>query len=146
MKTPREILLQRHRQAQPKLDEARRKVLTQLSATASAEAPTTPPNPRGLILASLNKAWMELIWPSRRAWAGMAVLWFIVALANMEMKMSVQGLPRARSATVRELAQGLQEQRRLLSELLQTTKTPLANPPHPNPSPRSERQLNLRSC
>ena len=145
MKTPRNILFQRHRQAEPKLDEVRRKALSQLSSAASVEAPATT-WPPGLILALPKKICLELIWPSRRAWAAMAALWLIVGLANMEMRMSVQGLPRSRSASVRELAQGLQEQRRLLSELLQTAKTPLADPPRPNPSPRSERQPSLRPC
>ena len=146
MKTPREILLTHHRQAEPKLDHIRRKILTRLTTPASAEAWTTAPSPRGQILVALKKTWMELLWPSRRAWAGMAVLWLIVMAANLEMKTTVGGPPGTRPAPVRELAQGLQEQRRLLSELLQTPKSALAEPPRHNPRPRSERQLTVKSC
>jgi len=146
MKTPRQILLGRHHQAEPKLDEVRRKALIRLAESAGAEVPATGRDSGEVILVALKKAWMELIWPSRRAWAGMAVLWLIVGAANLEMKRTVQGVPATRSAPVRELAQGLEEQRRLLSELLQTAKTLLAEPPRPEPGPRSEWPLTLRSC
>jgi hypothetical protein len=146
MKTPREILLERHRQAEPKLDEVRRKAMAVATASSSTEASETGRDPGGLIWVALKKAWMELIWPSRRAWAGMAVLWLVVGAANLEMKNSVRGIPGARSAPVRELAQGLEEQRRLLSELLQTPKTRLAEPQRATPRSRSERPLTLRPC
>jgi hypothetical protein len=77
MKTPREILLERHRRAEPGLDEVRRKALVVVVASSSAETSETVRDPGGPILAALRKAWMELIWPSRRAWAGLAVLWLV---------------------------------------------------------------------
>jgi hypothetical protein len=146
MKTPREILLEHHREAEPRLDEVRRKALAVVAAPSSAETPKTGRDAGGLIRVALKNAWMEIIWPSRRAWAGMGVLWLAVGAANLEMKNSVQGVPPGRSAPVRELAQGLEEQRRLLSELLQTPKTPLAEPQRVTPQPRSERPLTLKSC
>jgi hypothetical protein len=145
MKTPREILLERHRQAEPLLDEIRRKVLV-VAASSSAAVPETRRDPGRLIWLALKQAWMELIWPSRRVWAGMVVLWLVVGAVNLQMNTPVQGVPAAQSAPVRELAQGLEEQRQLLSELLQTPKTLTAEPPRPNPRPRSERQLTFRSC
>lgn len=146
MKTPREILLESHRRAEPALDRIRRETMAQLVAPAPGRSPATTRTVPVQVLVVLQRAWMELIWPSRRAWAGMASLWLIVAAANLAMKTTVNGAPEARSAPVRELAQGLQEQRRLLSELLQAPKTPVAEPPRPNLRPRSERQLNLKPC
>jgi hypothetical protein len=143
MKTPREVLLERHRQAGPELDRIRRETLAQLAGPTAGQVSATPRSP---ILAALQRAWMELIWPSRQAWTGLAVLWLIVTAANLEMKTTLPSAPGARPAAVRELAQGLQEQRRLLSELLQTPKTPLAEPSRATPRPRSERQLNLKAC
>jgi hypothetical protein len=146
MKTPREILLERHRNAEPRLDEVRRKALAAVASSSSAEASETARDPGGLIQLALMKAWMELIWPSRQAWAGIAALWLVVGAANLEMKDPVRGVPAARPAPVRDLAQGLEEQRRLLSELLQTPKTGLAERQPATPKPRSERPLTLRPC
>ena len=112
MKTPREILLKRHREAEPRLDEVRRKALAVVTASSSAEASETGWDSGVLIRVAFKKAWMELIWPSRRAWAGMGVLWLVVGVANLEMKNSKQGVLSARSAPVREFAQGLEEQLR----------------------------------
>jgi hypothetical protein len=146
MKTPREILLERHRQAEPKLDEVRRKALDVVAAPSTGETWETTGDPGGPILAALKKVWRELIWPSRRAWAGLAVLWLVVGVANLEMKHSVQGVPPARPAPVRELAQGLEEQRRLLSELLQSPKIQLGERQRVTPRRRSEGRLTLRPC
>ena len=145
MKTPREILLERHRESEPRLDEVRRKALAVVAASSSE--PSEPGrDPAGLIRVALKKAWMELIWPSRRVWAGMGALWLVVGAANLEIKNPMPGMPAARRAPVRELAQGLEEQRRLLSELLQAPKTRLAEPQPATPRPRSERPLTLRPC
>src|SRR5436189_1636875 len=144
MKTPREILLERHRAAEPGLDEVRRKALALVAASSSAEPPETGRDPGGLIRVALKKVWMQLIWPSRRAWAGMGVLWLVLGAANLEIKNPVPGMPAPRSAPVRELAQRQEEQRRLLSELLQPPKTRLTEPQPATPRPRSERPLALR--
>ena len=146
MKTPREILLERHLQAEPRLDEVRRKALAVVAASSTAETLETGGGSGGLFFAALKKGWMELIWPSRRAWAGLAVLWLVVGAANLEMKDSAQGGPPTRSAPVRELAQGLEEQRRLLSELLQSPKTASTEPQRVTPRRRSEGPLTLRHC
>ena len=78
MKTPREFLLARHAQAEPRLDEVRRNVLAALT-TMSSESPSTAElSPRAASRRSggaselLRKVWLELIWPSRRAWAEVA--------------------------------------------------------------------------
>jgi hypothetical protein len=146
MKTPREILLERHRQAEPRLDEVRRKALAVVAPPSTAGTSKTIRDPNGPILAALKKAWMELIWPSRRAWAGLAGLWLVVGVANLEIKNSVQGGPATRASQVRELAQGLKEQRRLLSELLQSPKTASTEPQRVTPRRRSEGPLTIRHC
>ena len=145
MKTPREILLKHHREAEPKLDEVRNKALAAVAASSRAET-SKAGDVYVLIRGALKKSWMELIWSSRRAWAGMCVLWLVVGAANLEMKNSVRGVSPSHSAPIREFAQGLEEQRRLLSELLETPKTRSAVPPHDITRPRSERRLTLRPC
>ncbi len=146
MKTPREILFERHRQAEPRLEAIRRKVLAAFPASGSAEA-LQPRRGEGLLIrAVLRKAWLELVWPSRRAWAGMAALWLAVVAANLEMNARFPALPAARSAPVGELAQAFQEQRRLLAELLPPVKPPPPQAPRPSPRPRSERPAVFRPC
>src|SRR6267154_2644779 len=131
MKTPREILFERHRQARPGLDAVRQKALA--GVLAAQDAGRAHPE------AILKKVWLELIWPSRRAWAGMAALWLAVLAANLEMKASSTTVPTVRSAHTRELAQAFKEQQRLLAELLLPVSPPPAAPARSNPGPRSER-------
>lgn len=139
MKTPREILFDRHRAADPRLDTVRRNVLAALPAAGSAEA--LPPSRNGwqLIRAMLRNVWLELIWPSRRAWAGMAALWLAVLATNLQMKVTSPAVPAARSQHSRELVRAFAEQRRLLAELLPPVNSPPVASARPNARPRSER-------
>jgi hypothetical protein len=139
MKTPREILFERHRQAEPKLDAVRRKALASLPAAGSVISPHS--NTRAAFhraRAALRKAWLELIWPSRRVWAGMAVIWLVVLAANLEMK-TTTNVSAVRSAHTRELARAFEERQRLLAELLLPASPPPATPARSDPGPRSER-------
>ncbi len=163
MKTPREILFERHRQAEPRLDAVRQKALAVLRSSESVDAlqPGHGAGPfkrrtqnaeRGIMRATrqvgavLRKAWLELVWPSRRAWAGIAALWLVVLAANLEMKATFPAAPAVRAAPTRELVQAMEEQRRLLAELLQPPSAPPAEPPRPSPRPRSERVGTNSAC
>jgi len=140
MKTPRETLFERHRQAEPKLDAVRRKALATLPAAGSVNDAHI--NTRAAFHrapAVLRKAWLELIWPSRRAWAGMAALWLAVLAANLEMKASSTTVPAVGSAHTRELARAFEERQRLLAELLLPVSPPPAAAARSDPGPRSER-------
>jgi hypothetical protein len=149
MKTPREFLFERHRKIESRLDAIRRKALATLPAAKTVDA-SEPVQTRGPWLqTALKKLWLELIWPSRRAWAGMAVLWLAVLAANLHMKVTSPALPAARVGSVHEVAQAIQEERRLLAELLQPVNSPVAlpaQPARPNPRPRSERLTPLKAC
>ncbi len=153
MKTPRELLFERHRQAEPRLDQVRRQALAELAAGASSEALRHGPTERlfkrsvaNIEYGILKKLWLELLWPSRRALAGMAVVWLALLAANFGMKSTGISAPPARSARKGELVQAFQEQRRLLAELLPTTTPPPAEPPRPASRPRSERIAPFKNC
>lgn len=146
MKTPREILLECHRPAEPKLDGVRRQALVVKVTSARAERISTGRDAQWRLGVGLQQAWMQLIWPSRRAWAGLAALWLVVLAENLEQSTAVPTAAVARSESVRELAQGLEEQRRLLTELLEGAKTAAPVPAHLMPKPRSERSSMLRPC
>lgn len=153
MKTPREILFERHRQVEPKLDAVRRKVLATLPmGEASMESRfETSGSRQGVYsfhraVGVLRKAWLELIWPSRRAWAGMAALWLVVLAANLEMKATSTTAPAVQSAHTRELVRAFEEQQRLLAELLLPVNPPSAAPARSDPGPRSEQRTLFKAA
>ena len=145
MKRPREVLLERHRDARRSLDAVRRNALAALPAPGGANRPQ-PGRREGPLMRAVFKAWRELIWPSRRAWAGMAALWLAVLAANVEMRAASGPAPGVRSAPAREVARALAEQRRLLAELLSPVSPPPVEAARPGPRPRSERSSTLKVC
>lgn len=140
MKTPREILFERHRQAEPKLDAVRRKALAALPTAGSVNKAHF--NIRAAFHRApdvLRKSWLELIWPSRRAWAGFAILWLAMLVANLEMKATSTTVPAGQSARTPALARAFEEQQRLLSELFLPVSPPPAARTRSDSSPRSQR-------
>ena len=69
MKTPREILLARHRAAEPKLDAIREAVLAEALNVPAPGQPAPRPSRAGVFSVGMT-LWRELILPSRRAWSG----------------------------------------------------------------------------
>ena len=147
MKTPREILFERHRQAEPRLDKVRQQALASVEALRQGRR-------EGVLNSSVNnvesgilkKIWLELIWPSRRAWAGIAVLWLVLLAANLGLKATATSAPAARSVHRGELVQAFEERRRLLAELLAPAKPQPPEPPRPGPRPRSQRIAPFKNC
>jgi len=77
MKTVRELLLNRHRSIQPKLDALRAKTTSELRVGASdMEIAHAKP---GLRL----RIWQELILPARRLWVGVAAAWCVIAFLHV---------------------------------------------------------------
>lgn len=151
MKTPRKILFEHHRQAEPRLNEIRRKVLAGLPALARTGMNETARVERSLSSAGLRKIWRELIWPSRRAWVGLSAVWLVIGAADLELKASSPWRLAERSAPAQVVVQAVEEQRRLLAELLPSTQRPPAEPPPPeaplpSPRPRSEGRATFKSC
>ncbi len=141
MKTPREILFERHRLAESKLDAVRHRAIVVAARPACAEASLGT-----WLRAALKTAWQGLIWPSRRTWAAIAMLWLAVLVGNLELKTPVQSVAAGKSEPVPKLAQELKEQRRLLTELLETTRPPSSGPAPQAPQPRSELRLPFGPC
>jgi hypothetical protein len=133
MKTPREILLQRHQTVGTKLDCIRQAVVNDLKQR------TTGPS-TNLLLTIVLKLWRELILPCRATWVGLAAAWIAILLFQLTQ------VDRARegvAATRMQLADMLrvfQEKERVLAEVLGPAKTapPAATPPRGEPLPRSE--------
>jgi hypothetical protein len=139
MKTPREILLTRHQSANPKLDDRRTTALSIVFSKAPGTARNGPMEGLLPVRAALA-VWRELIWPCRRAWAGMAALWVVMWGINCGLSGTQKAASRAPSASATALVEALEEQRRLLAELIPPASSQPAEPPRRNPQRRSDRQ------
>jgi hypothetical protein len=125
MKTPREILLGRHRSAEPALHELRRQVLANLlgNITREIRPMNTPPRERW-------SAW-EFVLSLRWHLAGLTAAWLAVAALSFEpSKPPGTTLARSSASPPRQLLIALREHRRQLLELLAAPVTPPAAVPH----------------
>ena len=116
MKTPRDILFERHRAAEPKLDAIRQEVVAQLSATPTR----TPPD------ICLGDSIRRFLFSFRWHLAGMSAAWLMVVILNMDhsanatARIATENIP-----SPRQILTALQKNRR---ELLQFTESPVAAP------------------
>jgi hypothetical protein len=144
MKTLKEILLERHQATDTKLDSIRESVLAaecsikiQNSKLKNREAVVTVAGFASLI-------WRELIWPSRRIWAGFAFGWFAIALLKLNGSDSeptqMVAKPKATDDSNRVLMVW-REQQRIMAELAGPRETVDAEEPKKAdmPKPRSQR-------
>ena len=139
MKTPREILLARHQPAEPKLDAVRRSVVGELQNEATKEQRSHLPVV-SLFLKCSHKLWRELIWPCRRTWAGLAAAWLVIAVFNLSHSNERQIVAAKATAPPGEMRLALQEQHRVLAEIIgpSLSLSPAEPPRRPNHQPRSE--------
>jgi hypothetical protein len=127
MKTPRDILLERHDHQNSQLDALR------ATAVASAKARHRPDVAR-----FLHAAWAELFWSCQRAWIGLGAVWLAIIVLNLESRDSNR--PAVRQAPpAAEVIATFREQRRLMAELIDQHEAVDAEPPKPAASrPRTE--------
>ncbi|HEY3760328.1 MAG TPA: hypothetical protein VGN23_01080 [Verrucomicrobiae bacterium] len=132
MKTPREILLERHKAAIPQLDALR-------NQTINAELRRKPST---VIVDWLSLLWRELIWPCRGIWTGLATVWILIFAANIAMNGGSHPV-MAKVAASQGAIVAWQQQQRLLSELTGMDDAHIALPTRPfSPRPSSQRQFN----
>jgi hypothetical protein len=132
MKTPREILLAQHRPVESKLDAIRSEVVAQCREGRRVVVAKSVLTYVPLLL------WRELIFPSRRTWAGIAAAWVLILVVNFSLRDSGQG--GAAKVTAPEMM-SFQEQQKLVNELLADRSLPddVDRPKTFTPRPRSER-------
>ncbi len=151
MKTPREILFERHQGAEPKLDAIRQEVLADVAGERSAAVHrTAPPNlhqarsRRPGALASIKHRLSALLWPSPWAWAGATAAWMLIFALNFSASRPSEGGVVAQKpalpASVVKMASA--ERRVLMNSLLDLSLSEAITPPRPPviPRPRSERK------
>src|SRR3989442_12539758 len=135
MKTPREILFQRHQAVEPKLDAVRQHALARLATEQNQAAQTRVANSVAYAahFETSYPRWCRLLVSLRWHLAGLSAAWLLIALLNIDhssaQPSSVQG---QNSPSPKQLLTAVRENRRQLSELIET---PLS-PPVPVPRPR----------
>jgi len=144
MKTPREILAEKHKAATPKLDAIRRESVEQCQNIIRKAMEALPPSPpsgeragmRGRSV--LQLIWYELFLPSRRIWTGLTAIWIVILAVNFSMR-DQSGVTMAKSTTP-EMVQSFKQQQQLLAQLIGPSDPTVAEPPKSyTPRPSSQR-------
>ncbi len=123
MKTLREVLLQHHQSAEPKLDRLRAKSLQTLRQTQGTltSKSATP----------LNFSWRELLLSFRWHLAGISAVWCVIAILNNDHSPApAPGLAHEKLPSPQEILTALRENRRQILELIEAPlPEPIALPP-----------------
>ena len=168
MKTPREVLLNRHRDIEPKLAKMWETIAVRLPvASEEVRGQETGAQQeicghgyyeaasRGLgfrqaqddrsvgarpAVAPYQLLWRELILPSRRIWAGVACVWLVIGVLNLaSSEPTTTEVANQAKPTSREEMRVLIEQRRMLAQLIGPLSEPAYTQKRAAPGPHSER-------
>lgn len=119
MKTPRDLLLERHRLIGPKLDELRRATLDELPVSLARSRRPNPVEPGPLW------RWMAGLRPLHRQLAAMSALWVVVAVLNHESDRASGTVAFGHNPVApRQILAAIRENRRQLWELIQSPVLP----------------------
>lgn len=124
MKTPREILLARHRAIEPKLDLVRETALAVIrdQQTANDRACGQPSNSAADTI--FQTLWRELFLPCRQVWKGLAVVWCLLFILNLAQRH--ESGPRViASGPSAPLLLAYYQQEKMLNELLSDHALPV---------------------
>ena len=138
MKTARDILFARHQAAAPKLDAIRRQVVVELNNKVTKEQ-SWPASLVTSLLGCSNKFWLELIWPCRRIWTGLATIWILIIIINLSQRDASQTGVAMHSPSP-DMLMTFRDQQKLLNELFADRALP-AEAEQPrifSPKPRTE--------
>jgi hypothetical protein len=146
MKTPREILLERHQAAMPKLDTIRHEIVnvelknvgqaSRLSLTCLLSQMETGWKP------VLRLLWRELVWPCRQVWAGLAAVWILIFIFNVSQRDPSELMAQRAPPPALEMSMTFPQQEKLLAELMGPSEPRVAVPLKPFlPRPSSERRF-----
>jgi hypothetical protein len=141
MKAPRDILFARHQAAAPKLDAIRREVMVELNNKETKEQSWLDSFVASLLCCS-HKLWLELIWPCRRIWTGLAAVWILIFIVNFSQRDPSELMARKTPPPSPEIIMTFRQQEILLAELIGQNEPQTAEPPKTfSPRPSSERRF-----
>ncbi|HEX9045570.1 MAG TPA: zf-HC2 domain-containing protein [Verrucomicrobiae bacterium] len=88
----------------------------------------------------ISQWWLEVIWPWRRVWVGLAVIWVAIVAGNVSLRDPAPAMAMKSSPKAQEIAAAFRDQQKVLAELLADHATPSdADRPRPfSPKPRTE--------
>lgn len=135
MKTPREILLARHRAAAAKLDQLRRNVISELNNEGAKEQSFV-----NWLIRCSQSFWRELILPRPPAWACVGALWILICILKLSTPDHSPAVAKKTTLSPQVVAE-LRQQKAFFGELAGLPQSPEVNPPKAIPArPRSARQ------
>ena len=118
MKTPREILLTRHRAVDPKLDVIRREVVEVAANVNRRKQPVRELTFAAALANVIKLSFLELIWPCRRTWAGLAAVWMALFIFNVSQRDPSELAARKLPPPSPEAIMAWRQQEKLLAELI----------------------------
>jgi hypothetical protein len=141
MKTPRELILERHRAIESRLERIRPEELAAQAREAMAStAHLDPVSQEAGFWAVAREFWMESIRPWRRAWIGMAAAWIVILVSFAATHDMPQTARVKVSPPSPELMAALREQRQMMLQLFETS-VPARPVESKIPGPRSEQRI-----
>ena len=88
--------------------------------------------------------WLELIWPCRRIWTGLAAVWIALFIFNFSQRDPSELMARKSPPVSPEMILVFRQQQQLLAELIGPNETRAVEPPKPFvPQPRSEGRIEM---
>ena len=121
MKTLKELLFERHRDAEPALELARQEFLARLR-----DAQSQPRQERG----GLERLWGEYLFPLRWHLAGMSAVWLAVLLLHFDAAPApAAAVAKSSSPDPREVLAALREKRQQILDLTATPTARFSLPP-----------------
>lgn len=118
MKTPRDILLERHQAAAPKLDAIRREVVNVAADVNRRSQPVRGLTFAAMLANAIRLSFLELVWPCRRTWAGLAAVWVALFIFNVSQRDKSELAARKLPPPSPEAIMAWRQQERLLAELI----------------------------
>ena len=146
-RTPREILFERHRAAEVRLDAIRERFLVhELIATGGATANSGRDVVQLRVRLSV-RIWGELFWSCRQIWAGLAAAWLVVIVVNFKSFDEPASTQVGNGGASQAFWTFVLEQKRLLAELGDDTPASPQKATPVAPRPRSDRrEINRARC
>jgi hypothetical protein len=140
MKTPREVLLERHRCIETGLDRIRVEIVSNhLPVLPQIATATWTSRVIAWPFCAGRKLWLELVWPARRVWAGFAFAWLMIVAAYFTDTERAATFKANRKRPAAEMRMVLEQQQRLMAEFTAQMEAPVADDPkRAAPKPRSD--------
>jgi len=112
--------------------------------TPNIEHPTSSERSDGM---AIREWFLDVIWPYRRVWAVLAVVWVLIFMDKLSLQGHSQTLARKSSPPTQEMLMAFKDRQNILAELLADHSAPreAERPKFFSPRPRTERVMLLNT-